>query len=283
MFAPAMDLDMFKHPSTQANVAKLQEYGYHLIEPAVGELASGLYGAGRMEEPEQIFEIIRDFFETHAPLKGKHVVVTAGPTYEPVDPVRYIGNHSSGKMGFSIADEAAARGAKVTLITGPVSVQSKVPGIQRVDVSTAEEMYKACMEVSQDADVIIMSAAVADFTPSTKHPEKIKKEQGLASIELKSTVDILSELGKKKPEGQLLVGFALETHNEEENALKKLKSKNLDLIVMNSLKDEGAGFGSDLNKVTIYDRKGDIHRFELKDKIAVAADLLDIIHNKSKG
>jgi phosphopantothenoylcysteine decarboxylase / phosphopantothenate---cysteine ligase len=274
-FAPAMDIDMYKHVATQRNITQLVSYGHHLIEPQVGELASGLCGAGRMEEPENILKTITAFFLTGNQLKGKNVLVTAGPTYEPVDPVRFIGNHSSGAMGFALAEDAARRGADVTLITGPVSRSTYNQRIKRTDVTTAAQMYEAVTDAFSNAHIIIMSAAVADFTPLDPSPQKIKKDNQQKSILLKPTQDILAVLGEKKRAGQLLIGFALETNNELDNARKKLHTKNLDFIVLNSLKDKGAGFIHDTNKVTILTRSGDQHDYPLKSKTAVAADILD--------
>lgn len=274
-FAPAMDLDMYKHTATQRNITQLVSYGHHLIEPQVGELASGLCGAGRMEEPENILKTITAFFLTGNQLKGKNVLVTAGPTFEPVDPVRFIGNHSSGAMGFALAEDAARRGADVTLITGPVNRSTNNQRIKRIDVTTAAQMFEAVTDAFSNAHIIIMSAAVADFTPQNPSPEKIKKDNQQKSILLKPTQDILAALGEKKRAGQLLIGFALETNNELDNATKKLHTKNLDFIVLNSLKDKGAGFIHDTNKVTILTRSGDQHDYPLKSKTAVAADILD--------
>lgn len=274
-FAPAMDLDMYKHTATQRNITQLVSYGHHLIEPQVGELASGLCGAGRMEEPENILRTITAFFLTGNQLKGKNVLVTAGPTFEPFDPVRFIGNHSSGAMGFALAEDAARRGADVTLITGPVNRSTNNQRIKRTDVTTAAQMFEAVTDAFSNAHIIIMSAAVADFTPQNPSPEKIKKDNQQKSILLKPTQDILAALGEKKRAGQLLIGFALETNNELDNATKKLHTKNLDFIVLNSLKDKGAGFIHDTNKVTILTRSGDQHDYPLKSKTAVAADILD--------
>ena len=274
-FAPAMDLDMFRHPSTTENVERLVKRGDILIEPQTGELASGLSGAGRMEEPEQIVEVLLNHFQKEKAFEGKKFLVTAGPTREAIDPVRYIGNHSSGLMGFAIAEEAATRGAEVTLITGPTHLKTQITGITRVDVVSAEEMYKAVSDHFDTAGVTIMSAAVADFTPENVAGEKIKKEQNPEVIRLKPTTDILASLGKRKAEGQLLVGFALETEKPLDNALKKLNNKNLDLIVLNSLRDEGAGFGTATNKITILDKTKNRFDFDVKPKREVAVDILD--------
>lgn len=274
--APAMDLDMFQHESTQENLKTLVERGTHIISPESGELASGLIGEGRLTEPENIIEQLENFFKEKASLHGKSVMISAGPTFEPIDPVRFIGNRSSGKMGFEIAEEAAKRGAKVTLVAGPVSLPTP-HGVERVDVRTAEEMFVACTSESSSHDIIIMAAAVADYTPITVADEKIKKKAGDWSVELKRTQDILAWLGQNKKENQKLIGFALETENEQENAEDKLKRKNLDMIVLNSLKDEGAGFQYDTNKITIIDRHNKLTRFELKTKQEVAVDILDTI------
>jgi len=278
-FAPAMDLDMYHHPSTQSNIEKLQGYGYKLIEPVEGELASGLKGMGRLEDPEIIFEIIKQEFEKKKALKGKKALITAGPTYEPIDPVRFIGNHSSGKMGIAIAQTLAAQGVEVELVLGPTSEIVAGQSVSVHRVTTANEMFEKSMELFREADIAILSAAVADFSPSNIANSKIKKEQGLMSIELKQTKDILASLGKIKTDKQILVGFALETDNEELNAIKKLKAKNLDLIVLNSLKDKGAGFGFSTNKVSILDNKGNKTEFPLKEKTEVAKDIVDSIVN----
>lgn len=276
-FAPAMDLDMFRHPSTKANVDSLVQRGDILIEPQTGELASGLSGAGRMEEPEQIVEVLRDYFKKGDEFAGKNFLVSAGPTWEAIDPVRFIGNHSSGLMGFSIAEEAARRGARVTLVAGPTQLQTNMPGIERIDVVSAAEMYQAVTAHFGKADVTIMSAAVADFTPAVAASEKIKKDQRPEAISLKPTVDILAALGEQKKQHQLLIGFALETENALENAVKKLDNKNLDLIVLNSLRDEGAGFGVTTNKVTLIDKNRKQFGVDLKPKKEVASDIIDRI------
>lgn len=271
-FAPAMDLDMWKHPATTQNIAKLQSYGNILINPGTGELASGLHGEGRMAEPEEIVDFLSAQLKKKLPLTGKKVLVTAGPTYEAIDPVRFIGNHSSGKMGFAIADEFVAMGADVTLVTGPTAQISK-QHLKRIDVTTAAEMLQACEANYATADVCVMSAAVADYTPSIPSSQKIKKKEDILKIELKSTVDILKTLGEKKQDGQLLVGFALETNDEEQNAISKLKKKNLDFIVLNSLNDAGAGFKGDTNKITIIDHNLNKTIFNLKTKEDVARDI----------
>lgn len=280
-FAPAMDLDMYKHPNTQANIKKLQSIGYKLIEPVEGELASGLIGFGRLEEPEKIFEVIKDFFEKKKPLKNKKALVNAGPTYEPIDPVRFIGNHSSGKMGVAIADALADLGAKVELVLGPSIEKPKNPNITIHNIITAEEMYEKCIGIFPSSDICVLSAAVADFTPYNTSETKIKKEGGLSSIQLKPTKDILASLGSQKKKGQILVGFALETDNEHANAVKKLKSKNLDLIVLNSLQDKGAGFGHSTNKISIINNKQKTFEFPLKDKSEVAIDIVNTIVNQT--
>jgi phosphopantothenoylcysteine decarboxylase/phosphopantothenate--cysteine ligase len=277
MVAPAMDLDMYRHPSTQKNISILRSYANEIIEPQTGELASGLSGPGRMEEPERILEIIRRFFLRRNELAGKKVLVTAGPTFEPIDPVRFIGNHSSGRMGFALAEEAAKRGASITLVTGPVTREANHQNINRLDVSSAGEMYFACMENAPGSDIIIMSAAVADYAPVNPSGSKIKKQKGNLRIELAPTRDILSELGKKKKKGQLLVGFALETDNEVRNARKKLEEKRLDLLVLNSLRDPGAGFNGTDNKVTLFMNTGKVLKGELKDKKEVASDIFDAL------
>jgi phosphopantothenoylcysteine decarboxylase/phosphopantothenate--cysteine ligase len=272
-FAPAMDLDMWKHPSTTANIEVLNAFGNILIAPGTGELASGLHGEGRMAEPEDILAFLSDDIKQKLPLVNLKALVTAGPTYEAIDPVRFIGNHSSGKMGFAIADELALLGAEVTLISGPSAQVSKQRAVKRIDVTTAAQMLQACQDNYKSADVCVMSAAVADYTPVTVAPQKIKKQDGGLTIETKKTADILKYLGDNKKDGQLLVGFALETNNEEQNAIDKLKKKNLDFIVLNSLSDAGAGFKTDTNKITIIDR--DLHQttFGLKSKEDVAKDI----------
>lgn len=272
--APAMDLDMYAHPQTQANLLRLQQHGVLLIPPGTGELASGLSGEGRMAEPETIVEFAEATFARANRLSGKKILVTAGPTYEAIDPVRFIGNHSTGKMGFALAEELAAQGADVTLVSGPVALTARHPKIKRIDVVSAQEMYEACMSEFPSADAAILSAAVADFRPAKKAASKIKKEQGgISSIELEETTDILASLGKIKKEKQVLVGFALETENEIANAKSKLERKNLDFIVLNSLREKGAGFGGDTNRVSILTREGKTLNFELKSKQAVAGDI----------
>ena len=272
-FAPAMDLDMWKHEATQNNIQSLQLYGNVMIPPGNGELASGLYGEGRMAEPEEIISFITAEFKKKLPLANRKVLVTAGPTYEAIDPVRFIGNHSSGKMGFAIADQLATMGADVILVAGPTAQATRKKSIKRIDVTSASEMLEACLKYYPETKACIMCAAVADYTPVTVSEQKIKKQDGSLNIDLKKTIDILKTLGEKKRQGQVLVGFALETQNEESNAVDKLKSKNLDFIVLNSLNDKGAGFKTDTNKITIIDHKLQRTAFELKNKDEVAADI----------
>lgn len=272
--APAMDLDMFAHPSTRHNLDTLRTYGNHIIEPAEGELASHLVGKGRMEEPEKIAEVLEHFFAMRKDLSGKKIVVTAGPTFEKIDPVRFIGNYSSGKMGYALAEACAARGAEVTLVSGPVSLHVHSARIKRIDVESAEQMYEAAVEAYNDADAGILCAAVADFTPETAADTKIKRGEGGLTLRLKPTRDIAASLGKRKREGQILVGFALETEHEVEHAKEKLVRKNLDFIVLNSLNDKGAGFRTDTNKITIIDREGTT-AYPLKSKTKVAEDIVD--------
>lgn len=277
--APAMDLDMYRHPATQQNLAVLRSFGNIIIEPEDGELASGLVGKGRMEEPENIVRLLEHCFAAQAELAGKKVLVTAGPTYEKIDPVRFIGNYSTGKMGFALAEEFARRGAEVVLVAGPVTLTTGHPSIRRIDVGSAAEMYAEVIAVAADCDVVVSCAAVADFTPKEKAVSKIKREGENLCLELQPTQDIAAELGKRKKAGQLLVGFALETDNEKDNAFQKLKRKNLDLIVLNSLKDKGAGFGGDTNKVTMIDRREHIQEYALKSKNEVAIDIVDRVKN----
>lgn len=276
LVAPAMDLDMWKHETTQANIDKLLSYGNLLISPGKGELASGLYGEGRMAEPEEIVSFLSETILKDLPLLGKQVLVTAGPTYEAIDPVRFIGNHSSGKMGFAIADRFASLGAEVTLITGPTAEKS-AHQIKRIDVVSAAQMLTACEKEFPNAQIMVMSAAVADYTPVTTASQKIKKTSNEFSLELKKTEDILATLGKLKKGNQILVGFALETENEEEHAKGKLIRKNLDLIVLNSLNDNGAGFKMDTNKITIFNKAFEKTVFEMKSKTEVAKDICDEI------
>jgi len=272
--APAMDLDMFKNESTQANLDTLTKRGIYIIDPDEGELASGLEGKGRMKEPEDIVVYLNDYLLSKATLRGKKILVSAGPTYEFIDPVRFIGNHSSGKMGFAIAEEAASRGASVTLITGPVHL-STPKQVYRKDVVSAEEMKNAILHYFDDSDVLIMAAAVADYKPKVVSDEKIKKKNAKLSLELVKTDDILKEIVKNKKQ-QFVVGFALETNNEQENAKQKLVHKNLDAIVLNSLNDTGAGFGHDTNKVTIITANEE-KTYTLKSKKEVAVDILNFI------
>jgi len=276
LFAPAMDLDMWKHPSTQANISKLSSYGNILIPPGKGELASGLVGEGRLAEAEEIMDFLVKFSTRGLPLFGKKALVSAGPTYEAIDPVRFIGNHSSGKMGYAIAKQLEVLGADVTLVSGPSAL--KIPDrVHTISVTSAAEMLDACETYFDDADIVVMSAAVADYTPIEVATQKIKKKENEFSIKLKKTADILATLGAKKKEKQLLIGFALETNNELENAKDKLIRKNLDFIVLNSMQDKGAGFATDTNKVTIINRSGNTHEFSLKSKEEVAKDICSII------
>jgi phosphopantothenoylcysteine decarboxylase / phosphopantothenate---cysteine ligase len=275
VIAPAMDEDMWHHPATKANLLRIASFGNKIIPVEKGDLASGLYGDGRMAEPENILTYIADNFFLTGPLKGKKAIVTAGPTYEPLDPVRFIGNHSSGKMGVAIANELYNRGAEVTLILGPSQVEFSTNGISLVRVTTAAQMYNACQEVFDKADIAIMAAAVADYSPVTTAKEKIKKKEDGLTIELAKTKDILKSLGEKKKTGQVLVGFALETTDEKPNALEKLKRKNADMIVLNSLNDAGAGFGHDTNKITIFEKGGEEINFNSKSKTEVAKDIVD--------
>jgi phosphopantothenoylcysteine decarboxylase/phosphopantothenate--cysteine ligase len=276
-FAPAMDLDMWKHDATQENIGKLESVGNILIPPGIGELASGLHGEGRMAEPEEIVAFISAEIKKKLPLSGKKILVTAGPTYEAIDPVRFIGNHSSGKMGFAIADQLAKFGATVILVSGPSAQKSKQSSVVRIDVTSAAEMLEACLLNFKDASACVMSAAVADYTPKEVARQKIKKADNNLNIELKQTVDILSTLGKQKQTHQVLVGFALETNDEEKNAIKKLGMKNLDFIVLNSLNDDGAGFKMDTNKITIIDKALEKTVYPVKTKDEVALDICNKI------
>lgn len=271
--APAMDEDMWHHPATKNNLKLLCDYGCQIIPVEWGELASGLIGDGRMAEPETIVTFLHNFFKTSYLLAGKKVLITAGPTYEAIDPVRFIGNHSSGKMGYALAEEAASQGADVVLVSGPVSLQAVHKSIQVISVTTAAEMYQACM-AHLDYDIAVMAAAVADFTPRQRSLQKIKKGNENLTLPLKKTTDILAALGAQKKKGQLVVGFALETENEQQNALKKLEQKNADLIVLNSLQDAGAGFGKNTNKITILDKHGVLKKFDVKPKTEVAKDII---------
>lgn len=281
-FAPAMDLDMYKNPYNQENIKKLQQKGDILIPPNKGELASGLEGEGRMAEPEEILDFIENYIRKELIFYKKKLLITAGPTYEPIDPVRFIGNHSSGKMGFEIAKAAEKLGAEVTLVSGPTCQKlSHYSSIKRIDVMSSEEMYQKVTEHYQNTDIVIMAAAVADYRPETVSKTKIKKNEESFSLPLLKNKDILLELGKTKS-NQFLVGFALETNNEEENALTKLNKKNLNMIILNSLQDKGAGFSFDTNKITILDNMGGIEYFDLQTKEKVAENILKSIHERIK-
>ena len=274
--APAMDLDMFAHPSTQQNIEKLRSFGNHIIEPGEGELASHLVGKGRMEEPDAIVGVLDRYFDGLGSLTQKKIVITAGPTYEKIDPVRFIGNYSSGKMGFALAEACAAQGAQVTLIAGPVSLSTTHPGIRRIDVESAEDMYQAAVRTFPDSDAAILCAAVADYRPEVQSDEKIKREKtGDITMHLVPNPDIAAALGKMKQAGQRLVGFALETSNEVAHATEKLERKNLDFIVLNSLKDKGAGFRCDTNKVSILEANGKLTEYPVKPKNEVAGDIVE--------
>ncbi len=278
MIAPAMDLDMYEHPSTKQNLELAEDFGHIIIPAETGELASGLVGQGRMAEPEKISKTIEDFFTSNTiskSLEGKTVLITAGPTYESIDPVRFIGNHSSGKMGFSLAEEVAKRGGKVILISGPSALQIDHPNIEIHRITSAKEMFSEVFKYYEISDIAIASAAVADYAPKEIASEKIKKNDDSLTIELVKNPDILKTMGERKSK-QFLVGFALETQNEEENALGKLQKKNLDMIVLNSLRDEGAGFKNDTNKIKIF-TKNDRKEFALKSKNEVAKDILNFV------
>ena len=284
--APAMDLDMYAHAATQENLKKLSATGNHIIEPQSGFLASGLDGKGRMEEPDVIVRMISEWFDNETSMRqlaGKHIMITAGPTYEKIDPVRFIGNYSSGKMGFAIAEECLKRGANVTLIAGPVNLSCS-EGIRRIDVESCEEMYEAALKVFPDTDAAVLAAAVADFKPEQQSDRKIKHDKGNMTLHLKTTTDIAASLGKLKTERQCLIAFALETDNEEQNAMHKLKSKNADFIVLNSMRNKGTCFQSDDNQITIIgsDRK---KQFPRKSKKEAAGDIVDemveVISHKS--
>jgi len=278
MVAPTMDLDMYQHPANQRNMETLKTYGNLFVEAESGELASGLSGKGRMAEPETIVKKVIDHFagqdEAKKKLSGKEILITAGPTYEKIDPVRFIGNYSSGKMGFALAEELANAGAKVTIVTGPVSVKCSHSNITRIDITSAKEMLDACVQRFNKTDIAIMAAAVADFTPENPANSKVKRGKDDLEISLKPTIDIAATLGKQKDSNQILVGFALETNDELTNAQRKLENKNLDFIVLNSLNDEGAGFKYDTNKITIVDKTNNIDKFELKPKKEVAKDIV---------
>ena len=288
-FAPAMDLDMYRHPATLDNLRRLESFGNQIIKAEFGELASGLVGEGRLAEPETIFSVISDELRVKSISENLlytlnysliTVLITAGPTQEAIDPVRFISNHSTGKMGYAIARAFAEAGATVILVSGPTALPLPHPAVRRVDVTSAQQMYEAANREFATADVVILSAAVADYTPAHPADQKIKKKEATFSIELSKTVDIAATLGQQKRAGQVLVGFALETNDEMENARKKLISKNLDLIVLNSLRDVGAGFGHDTNKITVIDRDGPVHEFDLKLKDELARDLLSLVTEK---
>ena len=273
--APAMDLDMFAHPTTQQNLDRLRSFGNRIIEPAEGELASHLVGKGRMEEPDRIIAVLEEFFASREILKNKRILITAGPTYEKIDPVRFIGNYSSGKMGFALAEACAEMGAEVTLIAGPVSLSTHHPRIQRINVESAESMWNAAVDQFPQADAGILCAAVADYRPAVEAQEKIKREQtGEMVLRLIPNKDIAASLGAMKRADQRLVGFALETHDEAHHAADKLRRKNLDFIVLNSLRDSGAGFRCDTNKITIIDAQGETTAYPLKSKQEVALDIV---------
>lgn len=280
--APAMDLDMFAHPSTQENLKRLQSYGNQIIEPQTGELASHLVGKGRMEEPENIFMMIEDFFKSNNQLEGKKILITAGPTYEKIDPVRFIGNYSSGKMGIALAETCAKMGATVELVCGPTRIKTSHPNIHRTDVESAQEMYNATTNLFPNADAAILCAAVADFTVARTADSKIKREKDGLTLQLIPTQDIAAALGAMKREHQKLIGFALETNNERDNARKKLLRKNLDFIVLNSLNDAGAGFSYDTNKITILSRQEE-EEYPLKPKTEVAQDIINRLCKEFNG
>lgn len=275
--APAMDLDMWKHPATQSNIDLLKSYGNHIVPVGNGELASGLVGEGRMAEPEDIVAFLEGFSKKKRDLEGQQVLVTAGPTQESLDPVRFISNHSSGRMGIEVAKECAARGAFVYLVLGPTSLKVTHKDIEVIHVRSAEDMYQACMSKQSEVDAFIFAAAVADYTPEVTSQEKIKKKDDDLAIPLKRTKDIAGSIGKIKAQNQLSIGFALETNNESVNAQRKLDKKNFDLIVLNSLREKGAGFGHQTNKVTFFKRDGSIQKFDLKPKSEVAKDIVDAI------
>jgi phosphopantothenoylcysteine decarboxylase / phosphopantothenate---cysteine ligase len=282
IFAPAMDLDMYRHGSTLENLKKLQSFGNQIVNSNYGELASGLVGEGRMAEPEELVEILKEKFndKISQKLQGKKILITAGPTQEPIDPVRFISNHSTGKMGYAIADKLAKVGAVVTLVSGQVALSLPDDSINLVKVRSAKEMFEASEKYFSDSDIIILAAAVADYTPATVADKKIKKKEETFNIELTKTVDIAKTLGQQKRDNQMMVGFALETDNEVENAIGKIKSKNLDMIVLNSLRDAGAGFGHDTNKIRIIHRDGSMKEFDLKSKQDVAQDIVDAISDQ---
>ena len=280
--APAMDRDMYQHPSTKENIRKLKSYGHHIIPSPHGELASGLIGEGRMSEPEEILNYIIDDINKKKELYGKKCLVTAGPTHESIDPVRFISNYSSGKMGIFIAEELAEKGASVDLILGPSSITTNHPNINKIDVVTADQMYKSVLDIFKDHDISIFSAAVSDYKVKNISDQKIKKSKKELELTLSKNKDILLEISRKKSSSQIVVGFALETNNELDNAIKKLKDKNLDFIILNSLNDEGAAFNHDTNKITIIDKDLKIQNFDLKDKKDVAVDIVLEIIKKNK-
>ncbi|MDA3819347.1 MAG: bifunctional phosphopantothenoylcysteine decarboxylase/phosphopantothenate--cysteine ligase CoaBC [Candidatus Delongbacteria bacterium] len=273
--APAMDVDMFEHQTNKDNVAILQKNNCHFIEPGTGELASGLTGKGRLAAPEDIVKALQTYFKKKLKLKGKTFIVTAGPTYEKIDPVRYVGNFSSGKMGFAIAEHLAENGAQIMLITGPTAQETQHENIKRIDITSAEEMYNACINHFPDSDGAVMAAAVADYAPAASEEIKLKRHSDAIKLELSPTKDIAAKLGEIKTGNQMLVGFALETHDEIANAKKKLKQKNLDFIVLNSLNDKGSGFNVDTNKISIVKKSGKIDTFKLKNKHDVAKDIVN--------
>ncbi|HNY43612.1 MAG TPA: bifunctional phosphopantothenoylcysteine decarboxylase/phosphopantothenate--cysteine ligase CoaBC [Bacteroidales bacterium] len=283
--APAMDLDMFLHPANQKNIEVLKSFGNFFIEPKTGELASGLIGKGRMEEPEAIVQFLVEFFEKKKTLKNKKVLITAGPTQEKIDAVRFISNYSSGKMGYALAEECANRGAEVTLISGPVHIQAKHKNINKISVVSADEMFEATMQNLKRVDIIILAAAVSDYKAQNISSNKIKREQNNIEIKLEANKDIAAEIGKLKTKNQISIGFALENQNEVENAQKKLKKKNFDFIVLNSMNDKGAGFNFDTNKIMIINNNNEVLKFNLKTKDLVAKDIIDnlekILNSKS--
>ncbi len=276
-FAPAMDLDMYRHPTTVENLARLTSFGNTIIQAEHGELASGLVGEGRLAEPETIVQVLHRHFARRDAVAGKRVLITAGPTQEAIDPVRYISNHSTGKMGYALARAFAQAGATVTLVSGPTALPLPETGVHRIDVRSAREIFDATVEQFSNADLTILNAAVADYTPAHPADRKIKKNESTFQLELTKTIDIAATLGQRKQASQLLMGFALETNDEQANAIKKLHAKNLDWIVLNSLRDAGAGFGHDTNKITVIDRDGQTHEFALKTKEEVALDLLNLV------
>lgn len=279
-FAPAMDLDMYQHPSVLKNIDTLKSFDNQMIEAQYGELASGLVGTGRMAEPEDLVEALNSYFSKGTPLKGKKVLITAGPTYEAIDPVRFIGNYSSGKMGFAIAEEAANAGAEVTLVSGPTHLSINHPAINNVSVRSGAQMFEACEAIFETTDISIFAAAVADYAPKDIADQKIKKQGDSMLVELTKTIDIAKTLGERKTDQQLNIGFALETNDEVVNAKGKIESKNFDMIVLNSLQDHGAGFGHDTNKISIIDKANNIEHFELKTKKEVAKDIVNAIITK---